>query len=59
MIEINTKQIGGDANRMAGIYQTVKVAPDTAYELSLKGMIRADERNTDDPWRYRVYVGFD
>ena len=59
LIEINTKQIGGDGNRNAGIYQTVRVYPGAAYELSLKGMIRADEQNTDDPWRYRVYVGFD
>ena len=59
LIEINTKQMGGDGNRNAGIYQTVRVYPGAAYELSLKGMIRADEKNTDDPWRYRVYVGFD
>jgi LysM repeat protein len=59
LIEINTKQVGGDNNRTAGIYQTARVVPGAVYELSLKGMIRADERNTDDPWRYRVYVGFD
>ena len=59
LIEINTKQMGGDGNRTAGIYQTVHVMPGTPYELSLKGMIRADEQNSDDPWRYRVYVGFD
>ena len=59
LIEINTKQIGGDTNRTAGIFQTVRVYPGAPYELSLKGMIRADERNTDDPWRYRVFVGFD
>ncbi len=59
LIEINTKQMGGDGNRTAGIYQTVHVMPGTPYELSLKGMIRAAEQNTDDPWRYRVYVGFD
>ena len=58
LIEINTKEKGGDPNRNAGIYQTVRVAPKTSYELSLKGMIRADDKG-GDPWRYRVYVGFD
>jgi LysM repeat protein len=58
LIEINTKQMGGDADRNAGIYQTVVVHPHAEYELSLKGMIRADDGG-GDPWRYRVYVGFD
>ncbi|MCS6843630.1 MAG: LysM peptidoglycan-binding domain-containing protein [Caldilineales bacterium] len=59
LIEINTKERGGDPDRNAGIYQRVFVHPGATYQLSLKGMIRADERNTSDPWRYRVYVGFD
>lgn len=58
LIEINTKEKGGDNDRNAGIFQTVRVAPGATYELSLKGMIRADDHG-GDPWRYRVYVGFD
>lgn len=58
LIEINTKEKGGDNNRNAGIFQTVWTTPGASYELSLKGMIRADDHG-GDPWRYRVYVGFD
>ncbi|MEA3335933.1 MAG: LysM peptidoglycan-binding domain-containing protein [Chloroflexota bacterium] len=58
LIEINTKEMGGDNDRNAGIFQRVAVWPGTEYELSLKGMIRADDHG-GDPWRYRVYVGFD
>jgi len=58
LIEINTKQVGGDPDRYAGIYQTVEVVPGAAYQLSLRGMIRADDQE-GDPWRYRVQVGFD
>lgn len=58
LIEINTKEKGGDNDRNAGIFQTVRVVPGASYELSLKGMIRADDHG-GDPWRYRVYVGFD
>ena len=59
LIEINTKEQGGDPNRQAGIFQRVVVQAGATYQLSLKGMIRADDRDTSDPWRYRVYVGFD
>lgn len=59
LIEINTKQKGGDANRQAGIFQRALVQAGATYQLSLQGMIRADDRDTSDPWRYRVYVGFD
>ena len=59
LIEINTKQQGGDANRQAGIFQRALVQAGATYQLSLKGMIRADDKDTSDPWRYRVYVGFD
>ncbi len=58
LIEINTKQIGGDPNRYAGIYQTVDVVPGETYRFSLRGMIRADDHD-GDPWRYRVQVAFD
>lgn len=58
LVEISTRQVGGDADRNAGILQRVSVKPHTPYELSLKGMIRAEDSG-GDPWRYRVYVGFD
>ncbi|MEZ4768861.1 MAG: LysM peptidoglycan-binding domain-containing protein [Caldilineales bacterium] len=59
LIEINTKQQGGDPNRQAGIFQRALVQPGATYQMSLQGMIRADDSDTSDPWRYRVYVGFD
>jgi hypothetical protein len=61
MIEISTfGRTGSDADRFAGIYQTVAVVPGQSYELSLTGMLRALE---DDPDRvgysYRVQYGVD
>jgi len=58
LIEVNTKGIMvGDADRYAGIYQTVPVVDWAEYTLSLSGMIRTT--NLDgDPWRYRVQVGW-
>ena len=59
LIEINTKQQGGDQNRTAGIYQVVNVVPGETYTLSFKGMIRANDFNAGgDPWRYVMLVGF-
>ena len=58
LIEINTHQIGGDPDRYSGLYQTVDVLPGSTYNLSLRGMLRADD-DDPDPWRYRVQVGFD
>lgn len=58
LIEINTKQIGGDPDRYAGIYQTVDVIPGATYRFTIRGMIRADDQD-GDPWRYRVQVAFD
>ncbi len=58
LIEINTKGlVAPDADRYAGIYQTVKVKPGEVYKLSLKGMIRTTNFE-GDPWRYRVEVGY-
>ncbi len=37
LIEINTKQMGGDGNRTAGIYQTVHVMPGTAVRAVTEG----------------------
>ena len=60
LIEINTKQEGGDQNRTAGIYQVVGVVPGETYTLSFKGMIRANDADSGgDPWRYVMLVGFD
>ncbi len=61
LIEINTYGRGGsDADRYAGIYQTVAVVPGKTYELTLHGMLRA---LADDPERtdygYRVQYGVD
>ena len=61
LIELNTfDYAGSDADRYAGIYQTVAVVPGETYDLSLHGMLRALE---DDPDRsccnYRVEVGLD
>jgi len=59
LIEINTKEIGGDQNRTAGIYQTVDVIPGKTYTLSFNGLIRANDFNAGgDPWRYVMLVGF-
>ena len=61
LIEINTFCRGGsDADRYAGIYQTVAVVPGESYEFSLHGMLRA---LTNDPdrsgYNYRVQYGID
>lgn len=58
LVEINTNGIGApDADRFAGIYQTVPVVDWTDYTLHLKGMIRTTMKD-GDPWRYRVQVGW-
>ncbi|MBK8048296.1 MAG: hypothetical protein IPK16_14945 [Anaerolineales bacterium] len=58
LIEINTKGIMvGDADRYAGIYQTVQVVNWANYTLSLEGMIRTTMHD-GDPWRYRIQVGW-
>lgn len=60
LIEVNTKEIGGDQNRTAGIYQVVDVIPGETYTLSFNGMIRANDFDDPgaDPWRYVMLVGF-
>lgn len=58
LIELNTYGIMlGDADRYAGIYQTVPVVAWGEYTLSLKGLIRTTNLE-GDPWRYRVQVGW-
>ncbi|MBX3013203.1 MAG: hypothetical protein KF832_16920 [Caldilineaceae bacterium] len=61
LIEINTKGLGaGTDDRYAGIFQTVRLTPNTTYQIAARGMIRtttpADEKL--DPWRYRVQFGW-
>lgn len=57
-ISLNTKQLGqGDADRYAGIYQTVRVADWQNYTLNLRGLIRST-RTDGDPYRYQVDVGW-
>ena len=60
LIEINSKGLGApDANRIAGIYQTVRVVDWANYTLSLRGMLRTSYTGSDrDPWGYRVEVGW-
>lgn len=58
LIEINTKQDSSEPDRTAGIFQTVAVNKGATYDFSLRGMIRADDKDPD-PWRYRVLIGFD
>lgn len=58
LLEVNTKGIMvGDADRYAGIHQTVRVMSWAEYTLSLKGIIRTTSQE-GDPWRYRVQVGW-
>ena len=62
LIEIHTRGMAAaDANRYAGIYQTVgNLTPGAVYELSLKGMMREEAAHPgEDPWRYRVQWGYD
>ncbi|MGD8627005.1 MAG: hypothetical protein PVJ34_20895 [Anaerolineae bacterium] len=61
LIEINTYgRAASDADRYAGIYQTVAVVAGERYELNIYGMLRA---LADDPDRsnysYRVQYGVD
>ncbi len=59
LIEINTKERGGDVNRTAGIYQTIDVVPGKTYTLSFNGMMRSNDLGLGgDPWRYVMLVGF-
>ena len=58
LIEINTKgMMVGDADRYAGIYQTVPWWTGRRYTLNLTGMIRTTNQEGDQ-WRYRVQVGW-
>jgi len=60
LIEINNKNIiPADNDRYAGIQQTLRVAKNANYTLSLQGMIRSNHPGPgDEPGRYRVQVGW-
>jgi hypothetical protein len=61
LIEINTKGLGaGTDDRYAGLFQTVRVTPNTAYQIAFQGMIRSTTPESEklDPWRYRVQFGW-
>lgn len=58
LIEINSKGFGApDHDRVAGIYQTVRVVDWANYTLNLRGMLRSSNL-AGDPWGYRVDVGW-
>jgi len=61
MIEINTLGLPqADADRYAGVYQTVAVEPGETYDLILHGMLRALESDPDlDGYNYRLQYGVD
>ncbi len=44
-------------DRYIGIYQTVAVVPDQPYELTLRGLVRAN--TPDDEYGHRLYWGVD
>lgn len=60
LIEMNTMRFAAsEADRFAGIYQTVRLVPGATYSLKLSGLMR--ERNPDpneDKFRYRVQWGY-
>ncbi len=60
LIELNTMQyVASEANRYAGIYQTVSLVAGAPYTLQISGGMR--ERNPDpngDKYRYRVEWGY-
>ncbi len=60
LIEINTYgHVPADANRYAGIYQTIDgLTPGATYELCFSGMQREEAPHPrEDPYRYRVQWG--
>ncbi len=60
LIEINTYgHVPADANRYAGIYQTITgLTPGATYDLCFSGMQREEAPHPrEDPYRYRVQWG--
>lgn len=60
LIELSTLQYAAsEADRYAGIYQTVNVTKGEHYTLKLSGLMRERNRNTaEDKYRYRVQWGY-
>jgi len=60
LIELNTMQFAAsEADRFAGIYQTVTVVPGATYTLKLQGLMRErDPKSGEDKYRYRVQWGY-
>ncbi len=60
LIEINTKQFAAsEADRFAGIYQTVSTVKGEAYTLKMQGGMREHQPDpTEDKFRYRVQWGY-
>jgi len=60
-IEIDTKgKPGVEADRYAGIYQTVAVVPDATYEFSFHGMMRVMDGDPGTAsYGYRIQYGVD
>lgn len=61
LIEINTTTFAeSNPDHYAGIYQTVAVVAGKPYDLTLHGMLRAREGDTDRTgYNYRVQIGVD
>lgn len=58
LVSMDTKGVGNpDADRYAGIFQTVRVVDWQQYTLSMQGMIRTTQMD-GDPYRYVVQVGW-
>jgi hypothetical protein len=49
-----------ERDRYAGVYQTVAVVPGQQYKLTIKGLIRSEEGNTEQSnYGYRLQYGID
>ncbi|MEJ2212356.1 MAG: hypothetical protein P8129_25490 [Anaerolineae bacterium] len=61
LIEINTySRATSDADRYAGVFQTVAVVPGETYDLSFYGMLRALADDADrSGYNYRLQYGID
>ena len=61
LIEINTIGLAAsEADRYAGIFQTVAVVPGTQYQFSFRGMVRSTEGSTSASGHgYRIQWGVD
>ncbi len=60
LIELSTLQYAAsEADRYAGIFQTVVLVPGATYQLQLQGLMREQNPNpAEDMFRYRVQWGY-